>query len=387
VSAPTFLTHLECPECGRRFDADQLQTFCADCRSPLLARYDLPAAAAVLRREEIAARPRGIWRWAELLPVRRPEFRLSLGEGDTPLLPAPRLGAALGLENVWIKEEALNPSASFKARGLVMAVSRACELSARAFFIPTAGNAGGALALYAARAGAEAHVYMPADAPRLNQLEVQMAGGDLHLVDGLINDAARIGAAEAARMGWFDMSTFKEPYRAEGKKTMGLELAEAFGWDLPDVILYPTGGGTGLVGMWKAFAELQALGWIGGKRPRMVSVQAAGCAPVVRAFTRGDERAEPWADAHTLASGLRVPAVFADRLILRALRESGGTALAVTDEEISAAQLELARSEGVFAAPEGAATVAALRHLAQQGWVQPGERVVLFNTGSGLKYL
>ncbi|RME91243.1 MAG: threonine synthase [Anaerolineae bacterium] len=381
------LTHLECPECHKTFDADRPQTFCKACRSPLLARYDLEVAARRVRKDEVASRRRGLWRWAEILPVRSAAFRLTLGEGDTPLLPAPRLGQRLGLEHLYIKDESANPTATFKARGLVMAVSKGMELGMSAFVIPTAGNAGGALAAYAARAGAEAHVYMPQDAPHANQREVEIAGAHLHLVDGLISDAARLAAAEAKAHGWFDVSTFKEPYRVEGKKTMGLELAEAFDWNLPDVIVYPTGGGTGLVGMWKAFAELEAMGWIDSRRPRLVSVQAAGCAPIVRAFQEGAARAKPWENAHTLASGLRVPAAFADRLILRALYESGGTAVAVSDEEIVDAQRELAHSEGIFAAPEGAATLAGLKRLCREGWISPEARVVLFNTGSGLKYL
>ncbi len=383
----SYLTSLECPECGRKFDADQVQTYCPDCRSPLMARYDLARLRNEVRREQFADRPRGMWRWAELLPVRDPRFRLTLGEGDAPLLLLEHTGATLGMDRLFVKDEALNPTGSFKARGLCAAVSRALELGVREFVIPTAGNAGGALAAYAGRAGAPAHIYMPADTPHANKIEVQAAGADLHLVDGLINDAAREAGAEAAAHGWFDVSTFKEPYRCEGKKTMGLELAEAFDWRLPDVILYPTGGGTGLVGMWKAFAELEELGWIGAQRPRMVSVQADGCAPIVRAFQEGKERAEAWQNAHTLASGLRVPAVFADRQVLRALRESDGTAVAVTDAEISAAQSELARKEGIFAAPEGAATLAGLRHLRDSGWIGPHESVVLFNTGSGLKYI
>ena len=383
----SLLIDLQCPECGRRYPADVIQTFCQPCRSPLSANYDLENVGGRLRREDFSRRPRGLWRWAELLPVREPAHRLTLGEGDTPLLALPRLGRELGLSDLWVKDESNNPTGSFKARGLSVAVARAVELGVHAFVIPTAGNAGGALAAYAARAQAEAHVFMPADAPRPNRLEVQAAGADLRLVDGLINDAAGMAAAEAARAGWFDVSTFKEPYRLEGKKTMGLELAEAGGWELPDVIIYPTGGGTGLVGMWKAFAELEKLGWIGPRRPRMVSVQAEGCAPVVRAFASGSSRAEFWQDAHTLAAGLRVPSVFADRMILRVLRESGGTALAVSDEEILRAQRQLARSEGIFAAPEGAATVAALPHLLAQDWLKPGERLVIFNTGSGLKYI
>ncbi len=381
------LTHLECPECRRKFNAARVQNFCESCRSPLLARYDLEKIARQVRREDVSARPRGLWRWAELLPVRREKFRLTLGEGDTPLLPAARLGQALGLTQLFIKDETTNPTGSFKARGLCVAVARALELGLREFVVPTAGNAGGALAFYAARGGAKAHIFMPKDAPRANQEEVRLSGADLVLVDGLISDAARLAAETAKGKRWFDVSTFKEPYRCEGKKTMGLELAEAFGWELPDVIIYPTGGGTGLVGMWKAFEELEALGWIGSKRPRMVSVQSEGCAPVVRAFQSGAARTEAWVNAKTIAAGLRVPNAFADRLILRALRESGGTAVAVPDEEILSARDDLARSEGLLACPEGAATLAALRHLRANGWVRENETVVLFNTGAGLKYI
>lgn len=386
-SPKSYLTHLVCPECNETFDADSLQTICADCRSPLLAVYDFDRVNQDLSPAIVRERPRGMWRWAEVLPVRDPRYRFTLGEGDTPLLPLNAIAEGIGVTGIYVKEEATNPTGSFKARGLCVAVSRACELGVKAFVVPTAGNAGGALAAYAARARVEAHVYMPADAPRVNQEEVRISGADLHLVDGLINDAARMAAADAAREGWFDVSTFKEPYRAEGKKIMGYELAEAFHWDLPDVIIYPTGGGTGLVGMWKAFNELQEMGWIGDKRPRMVSVQADGCAPVVRAFNLGANRAELWKDAHTLASGLRVPYPFADRLILDALANSGGCAIAVSDEEILAAQDDLARKEGIFAAPEGAATLAALYQLELQGWIGEHEKVVLFNTGAGIKYV
>jgi threonine synthase len=381
------LTHLECPECGQKFNADQVQGFCEDCCSPLLARYALGSLVDSLSPQLVAARPRGLWRWAEILPVRNEKYRLTLGEGDTPFLPVPRLSCTLGLPNLFIKDESPNPTGTFKARGLCVAVSRALELGLSEFVLPTAGNAGGALAFYAARGAARAHIYMPADAPRTNQEEVRLSGAHLVLVEGLIRDAARLAAEAARDKPWFDVSTFKEPYRVEGKKTMGLELAEAFGWNLPEVIIYPTGGGTGLVGMWKAFSELQALGWIGSKRPRMVAIQSDGCAPVVRAFETGSERTEPWLDARTIAAGLRVPDVFADRLILQALRDSQGTAVSVSDAEILAAQGELAQSEGLMACPEGAATLAGLRKLLQKEWVQSNESVVLFNTGTGLKYI
>ncbi len=381
------LTHLECPECGRRFDADRLQSICPDCQSPLLARYDLDQARRSLDTKTAALRARGLWRWAEILPVREGKNRLTLGEGDTPLLPAPRLGRSLGLTNLFIKDESGNPTGSFKARGMAVAVSKAVELKVKGLVVPTAGNAGGALAAYAARAKLGAHIFMPRDAPMSNQLEVKAFGAETVLVDGLISDAGKLAAQAARKNNWFDISTFKEPYRVEGKKTMGLELAQQFDWDLPDVLLYPTGGGTGLVGMWKAFDEMENLGWIGSKRPRLVSVQAAGCAPVVRAFEQGKGRTEFWPNAETFAAGLRVPGPFADRLILRALRDSHGTAIAVTDEEIGRAQKELASEEGVFAAPEGAATWAALKNLVRDGWFKPHERGVLFNTGSGLKYV
>ena len=385
--AKSYLSHLECPECGKIFNADQLQTYCLDCRSPLYARYDLLAVRSSIKKTAFSRRSRGLWRWAELLPVRDPANRLTLGEGDTPLLFTPHLGVQNRLSNLWVKNEALNPTGSFKARGLGVAVARAMELGVKALVIPTAGNAGGALAAYASRAHLEAHVFMPPDAPRINQVEVVITGADLQLVQGLINDSASAAAKAAAANGWFDLSTFKEPYRLEGKKTMGYELAESFGWQLPDVIIYPTGGGTGLVGMWKAFAELEALGWIGSKRPRMVSVQAEGCAPLVKAFQNGSLRAEPWENAHTLAVGLRVPVLFADRILLDLLRESRGIALSVNDDEILSAQVELAMQEGILAAPEGAATLAGLKHLVERGWLQTDEKIVLFNTGSGLKYV
>ena len=384
---PSALSHLECSECGRRHNADRLQTVCSRCGSPLLARYDLELVRRTLAPQAVRARARGIWRWEELLPVRHPKHWLTLGEGDTRLLPIPSLAHQLGMEATAVKDESGNPTGSFKARGLAVAVSRAVELGARELCIPTAGNAGGALAAYAARAGCPAWVFMPRDAPMANQLEIQRMGAELVLVEGLISDAGRLAAEQARKRRQFDLSTFREPYRLEGKKTMGFELFEQFDGRLPDVILYPTGGGTGLIGMWKAFAELEQLGWIDARRPRMVSVQAAGCAPIVRAIRENREVPSAWENAATVASGLRVPAPFAGRLILRSIRESGGTAVAVTDDEIMQAQGELARSEGLLAAPEGAATWAAFKKLRADGWLTPGQRVVIFNTGTGLKYL
>lgn len=339
-------------------------------------------------RDEFARRTKGMWRWAELLPVQHPENRIFLGEGDTALLRLPHFEKTLGLNTLFVKDESSNPTGSFKARGLSAAVSKAKELGVQKVIIPTAGNAGGAMAAYAARAGLKAHIFMPKDTPFANVEESRMAGAEVILVDGLISDAAGMAGEKARAEGWFDVSTFKEPYRVEGKKIMGYELAESFGWELPDVIVYPTGGGTGLVGMWKAFAELEELGWLEKtKRPRMVSVQAEGCAPVVRAFEKQASFCDFWINAQTIASGLRVPKSFADHLILQDIYDSNGTAVAVSDEAILEAQKQLAQHEGIFAAPEGAATLAALQLLVEQRWVQPDERIVLFNTGSGLKYL
>lgn len=377
---------LLCPECGRMFNPRTPQTYCQDCSSPLLAHYALETLRQQLNRDEISARPRGMWRWHELLPVEDPRHQVTLGEGDTPLLRLPKTSAALGVPNLWLKDESLNPTGTFKARGMSAAVSKAVELCITEFVIPTAGNAGGALGFYAGRAGCRAHVYMPRDTPAPIQYEIRMSGAEVCLVDGLINDAARLAAGDANEHGWFDMSTFKEPYRVEGKKIMGYEIAEALRWTLPDVIIYPTGGGTGLVGMWKAFAEMEALGWIGSARPRMVSVQAEGCAPVVRAFESDAQRIAPWQNAATIAAGLRVPAVFADRLVLRCLFESRGCAVSVSDAELLVTQQQLAHEEGILAAPEGAATLAALEKLLKNGWCKAGESIVLFNTGTGLKY-
>lgn len=382
----SFLTHLQCSLCQTIYEADQLIRVCPACEHPLLACYDLTHAAATLDRDEMLHRPNDMWRYHEMLPVRDPHYRISLGEGGTPILKLNNLGHLLGLNQLYLKDEGQNPTGSFKALGLAMAVSRALELGAREFVIPTAGNAGGALAVYCARAGVCAHVYMPQDAPLINILEVQMTGADLHLVNGLINDAGREAAAAAKAGGWFDVSTLKEPYRVEGKKVMGYELAAAFNWELPDVIIYPTGGGTGLIGMWKAFAEMETLGWIGPKRPRMVAAQASGCAPVVKAFHDGAEATEPWPNAATIAGGLRVPVTIGGRLMLTALRESQGTGVAVPDHRIQAAMSLLAQREGIFVSLEAAATVAALEDLIGQGWVHPDERILIFNTGSGLKH-
>lgn len=384
----SFITHLECSKCHKEYSHLQIQTFCPDCKATLLPRYDLDAVKRQIDRDEISHRKKGMWRWHELLPVLHQEDQVSLGEGDTPLLSLPRLERELGLSRLFVKDESNNPTGSFKARGLAAAISKAKELGVEKVIIPTAGNAGGAMAAYAARAGLKSHIFMPRDTPFANMEESRIAGAQVVLVDGLISDAAALAGEKARAEGWFDVSTFKEPYRVEGKKIMGYELAESFGWQLPDVIIYPTGGGTGLVGMWKAFAELEALGWLENtQRPRMVSVQADGCAPVVKAFEEGAPICEFWQNAHTAASGLRVPKSFADHLILQDIYDSRGTAIAVSDESILESQKQLASTEGIFAAPEGAATLAALRELIKQGWLQPEERIVLFNTGSGLKYL
>ena len=386
----SFITHLECSKCHQEYSYETIQTFCPDCKATLLPRYNLDAVQKSVDRDEIARRKKGMWRWHEMLPVLHEENQVSLGEGDTPLLALPHLEKELGLSHLYVKDESNNPTGSFKARGLAAAISKARELGIERVLIPTAGNAGGAMAAYAARAGLRAQVFMPKDTPFANMEESRVTGADVVLVDGLISDAAALAGEKARAEGWFDVSTFKEPYRVEGKKVMGYELAEAFNWQLPDVIVYPTGGGTGLVGMWKAFAELEALGWLGAdatKRPRMVSVQAEGCAPVVKAFQEGAKSCDFWPNAQTIAAGLRVPKSFADHLILHDIDESKGTAVMVSDASILEAQKELASLEGIFAAPEGAATLAALKELIDQGWVQPEERIVLFNTGSGLKYL
>jgi threonine synthase len=386
VEQRSALSHLQCSACGRTYDADQLHTVCAECKKVLLARYDFNQARATLNPESVGRRPRGMWRWHELLPVRDPRHVVTLGEGDTPLLPAHRLGAEFGFRALFIKEEGLNPTGSFKARGISAALSRALELGVREFAIPSAGNAASALAAYCARAGVAVHVFMPDDTPELNQKEGAIYRAEVTLVRGLISDCGAIVRQRSAANGWFDFSTLKEPYRAEGKKTMGLELAEQFAWELPDAIIYPTGGGTGIIGIWKAFQELEELGFIGSKRPKMISVQSSGCAPIVRAFQQGLDHAPAWENAATIASGLRVPSAIADYLMLSILRQSRGSALTVTDGEIRQAMSELGSREGVFAAPEGAATWAAAKRLLSDRTISPEERIVLMNTGTGLKY-
>jgi threonine synthase len=383
---PTFVTHLECGLMGDRYDADVLHGLSKAGR-PLLVRYDLDGVRRALTKDMLATRPQTLWRYREMLPVRRPENVVSLGEVVTPLVSLPRIAGdiAKGGEII-VKDEGRLPTGSFKARGLVMAVSKAKELGIKTMAMPTNGNAGAAMAAYCARAGMKAYVFCPDDTPDVNVREIAMQGAEVFLVDGLIDDCGRLVAEGEKAVGWFNCSTLREPYRIEGKKTMGLELAEQLGWEMPDVIFYPTGGGTGIIGMWKAFAELEAMGWIGKKRPRMVVVQATGCAPMVKAWEEGAEHAPRWQDAHTFAAGIRVPVAVGDFLILRAVRESGGFATAVDDAAIAAAWQEVAATEGLLLCPEGAATFAAYRQALTDGRVGAGERVVLFNCASGLKY-
>ena len=381
-----YLTHLECSKCGKKHDADKVQTVCEACGKPLFARYDLAGVKEAVSPEDFLGREASMWRYWELLPIRDPKNKVSLGEGWTPLTQVKRLGETVGLQDLWVKDEGIIPTGTFKARGLAMAVSKAKELGIKRLALPSAGNAAGSMTAYGARAGMESYVFMPVDAPDVNKVECQVVGAKVVLIRGLITDCGKMVAQGIPEMGWFPLSTLKEPYRIEGKKTMGLEVAEQFGWELPDMIIYPTGGGTGIIGMWKVFDELEELGWIGSERPRMVSVQASGCAPIPKAYEEGKEESEFWEGAETLAAGLRVPHALGDFLILKAVRESGGSALAVDDDEIMDAVGLMARSEGLFACPEGAATLAALKHLINGGDVDRDERVVLFNTGSGLKY-
>src|SRR5437867_2589943 len=379
-----FLKHLECSACGLHYEWSRLQNLCSSCHKPLLAIVDLAAASRTLTRKTLATREKSLWRYREVLPLPGDVEPISLGEGGTPLLRAEKFADDLDL---WIKDESLNPTQSFKARGMSVAISMAKHLGATKLAAPSAGNAGGALAAYAARAGLEANIFMPRDTPRANIIECRELGANVTLIDGLITACGAEIARRKTKEGWFDMSTLKEPYRVEGKKTLGYELAEQCDWQLPDAILYPTGGGTGLIGMWKAFDEMENLGWIGEKRPRMFVVQASGCALIVRAFEKGEKTAAEFPDAHTIASGLRVPKAIGDFLILEILRESNGGAIAVDDEEMIRVAREVGSKEGLFVCPEGAACFAALKSLRSKGKIASGERVVIFNTGSGIKYL
>ena len=380
----SFFSHLSCTRCGQHHERDSDVGVCPlpGCGGPLFARYhDRP-----IDRDAASDRPRTIWRWHEMMPVDDPKYVVALGEGGTPTLAAETLGGSAGFSSLWIKDESGNPTGSFKARGLSAAISKAKELGHSAIAVPTAGNAGGAAAAYAARAGMTCDVFMPADTPDLFRVECERYGARVTLVPGLIDACGKLVADGAAQGKWLDVSTLKEPYRVEGKKTMGYELAEDLAWKLPDAVIYPTGGGTGLIGMWKAFEEMERLGWIGSERPRMIVVQAAGCAPIVKAFSEGKAAAERWENAATYASGLRVPKPFADFLILAIVRESGGDAIAVSDDEMRASEEEIGRAEGLFVCPEGAATWAAAKKLAAEGRLDPASQVVLFNTGTGFKY-
>lgn len=381
----SYLTHLECGRCQRHYDPHVPQGVC-ECGSPLLARYDLGAAAAALDPAEFTGRAPSLWRYHELLPVQRPEMVVTLGEGMTPVLQLPRLAAEYGLAGLAMKDEGLLPTGTFKARGAAVGISRARELGIRRIAMPTNGNAGAAWATYAARAGMEALIVMPVDAPEITRTECAIAGARLYLVDGLIGDAGAISATAVASQGYTDTSTLKEPYRLEGKKTMGLELFEQLGWRVPDVILYPTGGGVGLIGIFKALLECQQMGWLGGKMPRLVAVQATGCAPIVKAWEDGADHAEPWPDASTVAFGITVPKPLGDFLILDAVRRTGGCAVAVDDEQTLAAQARVAGSEGTFICPEGAACFAAIEQLRKDNWISSDDQVVVLNTGAGIKY-
>jgi threonine synthase len=381
----SYLDRLECGRCSTEYDPGTWQGLCT-CGSPLLARYDLDLAAKQVGPDEIAGRPPSLWRYHEILPVVSAAAVVTLGEGMTPLIPLPRFGADLGIDSLQMKDEGLLPTGTFKARGAAVGISKARELGAQRIAMPTNGNAGAAWATYAARAGMESLIVMPVDAPAITRAECAISGARLYLVDGLISDAGVIVAEAVARLGYRDVSTLKEPYRLEGKKTMGLELLEQLGWRVPDVILYPTGGGVGLIGIHKALLECQAMGWIGPKLPRLVAVQATGCAPIVRAWEEHAESSQPWPDAHTIAFGITVPKALGDFLILRAISETAGCAVAVDDQTILDAQQRLARSEGAFICPEGAACFAAAERLRRSGWITAGDEVVVINTGTGIKY-
>ncbi len=382
-----YVSYLQCSNCGKKLEPNLIWNICPVCSKPLIVIYDLKAVRKTFKRDDLLNREPNLWRYQELLPIDDPENILSLGEGYTPLIYAQELGRQFGFHNLFIKDEALNPTSSFKARGLSVAVSKARELGIDELSMPSAGNAGVALSAYASMGGLKAHIYMPRDVPKTFVVECIAYGAKVQLIDGVITDCAQAAIEDNRRFNRFDISTLKEPYRIEGKKTMGFELAEQFGWDLPDVIIYPTGGGTGLIGMWKAFEELQKLGWIGSRLPRMVVVQSRGCAPIVRAFNNKKKFAEPWIEPDTIAEGLKVPSAIGDFLILNTIKESRGTAIAVSDQEILKAIQTIAQTQGLFFCPEGAATFVAFRHLLEQGWIGDEERVVLFNTASGLKYV
>ena len=376
---------LSCSRCGKIFDPNELLNLC-DCGGPLLVNYDLDSIRTQWNKAGLSGAPATMWRYDPVLPADRSEA-VSLGEGWTPLIKAEKLGRKLGADHLWIKDEGQNPTDSFKARGLCCAVTMAKKRGVKKLAIPSAGNAASALAAYAAAAGLEAHIFMPRDVPQANFIECKAYGAKVTLVDGLISDCGKIVGDRKAREGWFEVSTLKEPYRIEGKKTMGYEVAEQFGWQVPDAILYPCGGGVGLIGMWKAFDELEKLGWIGSKRPKMISVQATGCAPITRAYHQHAEESDFWQGAHTVASGLRVPKALGDFLVLRAVRDSGGIAISVSDEDMLDAGGETAAMEGIFPAPEGGACVAAVKELLRSGFLRREDQIVIFNTGSGLKYL
>jgi len=378
-----FVERLECSNCGAQHSHKEIQTVCKNCGSTLLVKYNLEEMKDKLKKGDLLGREGTLWRYFEFLPIEDRRDIITLGEGFTPILRA----SNLGFRSLWIKDESLNPTGTFKARGMAVAVSKAKTFGIKDIVLPSAGNAAAALSFYCAKAGIKAHVFMPEDSPNVTKRECIVSGADVHLIKGTIADAGKVAKAKAKEQGWFDMSTLKEPYRLEGKKTMGLEIAEYFNWELPDVVIYPTGGGTGLIGIWKAFQELKELGWISGEIPKMISVQASGCAPVVKAFKEGKEEVEEWKNPKTIAAGLKVPKPFAGKLILKVLRDSNGFAISVTDEEILNAIKDLARYEGIYACPEGAATYAGLKKLVNDGILSMDDRILLMNTGSGLKYL
>ncbi len=383
----SYLSHLECSECNTVYSHKEKYSVCPSCKTPLFARYGVCLAKDVISKETLLARQKGLWRWKELLPVFNEQFRLTLGEGDTPLLQLTNTGKESGLDQLFMKDEANNPTGSIKARGLCVALCRALELGISVVALPTSGNSAGALAAYAARAGVDAHIYMPKSSPLTNRSEVVDFGAHLHLVDGNIQQAGRLASGDCQRFGWFNLATFQEPYRVEGKKTIGLEICEQFNWKLPDWIIYPTGDGAGLVGMWKAFGELEEMGWIGPERPHLAAIQADGCAPLVKAFKENKGTTSDWASPFTYATGLNIPSMFAGKIVLSLIRASHGVAMEVTDDEIQVSQAAIAKMEGVLCSPEGAATYAGFKKLLSDGNIKHSQRVLLFNTASGLKYM